>query len=256
MSWAARRKAVYAAGVFLFFATLFGGPLVYWYLNIPATCEDGIQNQRETSPDRGGPCQLLDGEALTQSSVLWVRGFRIRDGLYSAVAYIQNANSEAGIRSIRYRFSMYDDRNVLVTEREGSTYIMPAGVTPIFEGGIDTGNRAVAHTYFEFTEAPLWERLFDTSHTITVEGSVVVDTATMPRVTATVGNTSVREMRDVHFVAIVSDPAGNAFAASQTALPILSPGAREEITFTWPAPFNVTVGRISIIPLIAPEVER
>jgi hypothetical protein len=56
------------------------------------------------------------------------------------------------------------------------------------------------------------------------------------------------------FVAIISDPAGNAFTASQTALPLLRPGQSEKVTFTWPAPFSVTVGRVSVIPLSPPGV--
>ena len=73
-----------------------------------------------------------------------------------------------------------------------------------------------------------------------------------PLLTVNVTNSSVKELRNIQFVAIVSDPAGNAFAASQTALPILLPGERQEIVFTWPVPFNITVGRIIVLPLSAP----
>lgn len=253
MSWAGNRQAAYATGVFLFFLILFGGPLAYWYFTIPPTCVDGIQNQGETSVDRGGPCVLLDGGMLSQASVLWARSFRVRDGLYSAVAYVQNSNPSAGIQSIRYRFTMYDDRNILVVEKEGDTYIMPSGITPIFEGGIETGNRRIARTYFEFIGYPVWERMVDTSAVVQIEGTGITDTDTVPRLSATVENTSVREMRDVAFVAIVSDPAGNAFAASQTALPRLGPAERQEIVFTWPAAFHVAVGRVAVLPLSAPE---
>lgn len=252
MSWASRRKTAYASGVFLFFATLIGVPLAYWYFSIPPTCTDGKRNQGETSADRGGPCLLLDDDALTPPGLLWARSFRVRDGAYSAVAYMQNPNSDAGVRSVRYKFTFYDERNVLVTEREGTTFIMPGGVTPIFEGNIDAGSRIIAHTYFEFVQSPRWERLADAAYVINIDGTAIADERTIPRLTTTVTNTSVREVRDIEFVAIVSDPAGNAFAASQTALPILYPGQSQELTFTWPTPFHITVGRITVHALVAP----
>lgn len=256
MSWASRRKTAYATGVFLFFFVLIGGPLAYWYFSKPATCYDGIQNQGETKVDRGGPCPLLDIDALSPTGLLWTRSFKVRDGLYSSVAYIQNPNPNAGVRAVRYKFGLYDDRNVLVTERAGTTYVMPGSVTAVYEGGIETGSRTVAHTYFEFVETPRWERLFDTSSVLSIRETAMSDTDTMPRLTAVVQNTSVSELRDIKLVAIVSDPAGNAFTASQTALPLLAPGQTERITFTWPAPFNVTVGRVAVVPLSPPGIPR
>lgn len=252
MSWASRRKATYAIGVFIFFALLIGGPLAYWYFSIPPTCFDGIRNQGETAVDRGGPCPLLDEDSLTQTGLLWTRSFRVRAGSYNAVAYVQNPNADAGALSLKYKFGLYDERNVLVAERTGTTFIMPGTVTAIFEGGIDTGSRVVAHTYFEFLQSPRWEKLEDTSSVLEIKDTSIADTATIPRLSATVRNTSVRDVRNIRFVAIVSDPAGNAFAASQTALPLLVPGQKETIVFTWPDAFNVTVGRVVVLPLTEP----
>ncbi len=253
MSWASRRRSAYAFGVFLFFAILIGVPTAYWYFSIPETCTDGIQNQGETSPDRGGPCPLLDSNALSPASILWARAFRVRDGSYGAMAYIRNANEQAGMRSIRYRFSFYDERNIIVAEREGQTYIMPGAVTPVFEGGINTGNRIIAHTYFEFLEDIEWERLRNTATVIEVNDKQILDTQTVPRLTASVTNTSVIDLVDVIVRATAFDPAGNAFAASQTAIPKLRAGEKREIAFTWPDPFAITVGRIDVIPLVKPD---
>lgn len=253
MSWAARRKTAYATGVFIFFAAIIGLPLAYWYFSTPASCSDGKRNQGETAVDRGGPCPLLDSESLNPTGLLWTRSFRVRDGAYSSVAYIQNPNSDAGVRSVHYRFSLYDERNIFVTERTGTAFIMPGSVTAIFEGNIETGSRVVSHTYFEFQETPKWEKLEDTSIALQIKETAMSDTETVPRLTAAIENTSVRQLRDIKLVAIISDPAGNAFTASQTAVPILGPGETQKITFTWPTPFNLTVGRVAIIPLSPPR---
>src|SRR4051812_12046883 len=116
MSWAMRRRILYAVGVFLFLCIVIGGPVAYHYLSEPATCSDGIQNQNETAPDRGGPCPLADENLLAPSSVMWTRAFKVRDGSYSATSYIQNPNDHAGVAQINYIFSLYDSQNVLVAE--------------------------------------------------------------------------------------------------------------------------------------------
>ncbi|HVU75367.1 MAG TPA: hypothetical protein VHD38_00830 [Candidatus Paceibacterota bacterium] len=252
MSWAARRQFLYAAGVILFFAIVIGGPIGYKIITKPPTCSDGIQNQGETSIDKGGPCPLVDESKLAPSSVVWSRSFRVRSGSYNAVALIQNPNQNIGIRQISYKFGLYDEQNLLIAERSGSIYIMPGAITPIFEGAIDAGNRVVAHTYFDFTSAPSWEKLGNAASPLEISNVDISDVSTMPRVTAQVKDTSVESLSAMTFVAIVYDPAGNAFAASQTTLQALAAGATADLIFTWPAPFNITVGRIQVIPLVAP----
>lgn len=243
-------------GVVAFFLVTVGGPIAYWYFTIPPTCTDGKQNQGETSPDHGGPCILLDEHALSPAPILWSRSFPVRDGSFNSVAYIQNDNVSAGVRNVSYRFALYDTDNVLVAERAGSTFIMPGAITPVFESGIQTGNRIAVRTYFIFTEDPAWERMTDRSRIVVINDKEVSDTAVAPRLSATAFNSSITDMTDVLFIATVFDQAGNAFATSQTKIPKLRGGEKQDITFTWPDPFLVTVGRIDIIPLVTPGAPK
>ena len=242
------------SGVILFFIVVIGGPIAYGYFSTPATCSDGIQNQNETGVDKGGVCPLLDEGTLQPHATLWARSFRVRDGSYNAAAYVHNPNKEAGVRQIRYRFGLYDSNNILVAEREGIAFIMPGAVTPIFEPRIDTGNRVVARTYFEFTSTFVWERMVNTAQILAINNKDVSNTDTTPRLSATVSNTSVRDVLNPSFVAVVFDPAGNAFAASATTLDRLNANASAALVFSWPDPFSVQVGRVDIIPLVAPIV--
>lgn len=251
MSWASRRRFVYGAATFLVFALLIGVPLALW-LYEPPNCSDGEQNQGETAVDKGGPCPLLDERMLNPVSTLWSRSFPVRGGLYSAVAYIENPNEGAGIQKINYRFGLYDERNVLVAERVGTTFIMPSGITPVFEGAIGTGNRTVARTYFEFTSVPVWERLENAGSALVVSNKSVVTPESTPRLRARVKNISVIPVLNPSFVAVVFDLAGNAFAASATTLPRLAPNEEKEIVFTWSDPFAAIVGRIDILSLLPP----
>ena len=241
-------------GVILFFLIIIGGPLLYWYFSVPPTCSDGIKNQGETTVDQGGPCLVLDERTLQPHSTLWSRSFRVRDGYYNAVAYVYNPNKEAGVRRAYYRFGLYDSQNVLVAERRGTTFILPGAITPVLESRIDTGNRTVSRTYFEFTDTFIWERMINTSLSIAVNNKELSNTAIMPRLSASVENHSVADVINPSFVAVIFDPAGNAFAASATTLERLSAGATSEIVFSWPDPFPVQVGRIDISPLVAPSL--
>lgn len=251
MSWASRRRWLYGSGAFLFFVIVLGIPAAIWIYE-PPSCSDGKQNQGETAVDTGGPCPLLDARTLSPSSILWSRGFSVRGGLYSAVAYIENPNEGAGVRAVNYRFGLYDERNVLVAERKGKTFIMPGGITPVFEGAIPTGSRTVARTYFEFTSRSVWERLGNAASVLVVSNKSVANVDSTPRLTARVKNTSVSAVLNPSFVAVVFDPAGNAFVASATTLTRLAPNEEREIVFTWPDPFTATVGRIDILPLLPP----
>lgn len=253
MSWASRRRSTYIFGVIAFFGVLIAGPLLYWYAGIQETCFDGIQNQGESAVDKGGPCQLLDERTLTPHAILWTRAFQVRDGTYSVVAYVENPNENAGVMLAPYRFRLYDDRNVLVAERLGATYVMPGTITPFYEGAIDTGNRSVARAYLEFTAPLVWERLFDATRPIVVATKDLTDPGSSPRLVARIQNTSVADLQDVQFVAVIFDTAGNAIEASSTVVPSLEDGDEKEIVFTWPDPFEYVPGRTDVLPILEPK---
>ena len=251
MSWASRRRGIYLSGVITFLIVVIGIPVVR-YAYRPATCIDGIQNQGETAPDKGGPCPILDDRALSPASILWSRSFTVRDGLYSSVAYVQNDNAQAGVRLVHYRFGLYDEKNVLIAERTGRMFIMPASVTPVYEFNISTGNRAVAHTYFEFSEPLVWERLKNEAAVITVSNRQMSGVDSSPRLMAIAENTSVAPVSGLSFVTVIFDPAGNARASSMTSLSRLNAGEKQQIIFTWPDRFIWPVGRIDIFPIASP----
>lgn len=255
MSWASRKRTVYVLGVVAFCAIVFGIPLAIWIYE-PASCFDGKQNQEETAPDKGGPCALLDERSLNPYAVLWSRAFQIRPGNYNAAAYIENPNIHAGARAISYGFKFYDDQGVLVAERSGITSIMSGGITPVFEGAINTGNRSITRTFFEFTALPVWERVSNPTDNLLIHNKISSNFDSVPRLTARVKNTSVAVISNLTFVAVVFDTAGNAFAASATTLSRLAASEEGEIVFVWSQPFQKPVGRIDVVPFLEPVVEK
>lgn len=251
MQWAARRRTLYLSAVFIFLAVVIGVPLALWLYD-PATCSDGVQNQGETMPDKGGPCALLDERSLIPHSVEWSRSFPVRGGAYNAVAYIENPNDEAGVRSANYRFRLYDTENVIIAEKEGSTFIMPGEVTPVFDGPFSTGERRVARTYFEFSAPLVWERMNGTSRDIRVLNERMEQMESAPRISGVAENTSVIDRKNVTFIAVVFDAAGNALAASRTLVEHLPARERRDIVFTWPESFERPAARVDITVVSAP----
>lgn len=245
-----RRRLLYLAGVLLFFGTIFGGPIVYKIVTIPPTCHDGIQNQGETSIDEGGPCALLDPHYLAPSAVLWARALKVRDGSYNAVAYIQNPNEKAGVASVAYSFRLYDANNVLIAERDGTTFIMPGGITPVFEPAISTGSRIATHAQFDLAQPLRWQVATNTQELINVSNKSVSNETLMPRVTADVRNDGLKTLLNVGFVATIFDAQGNAIASSATIVDRMAPSETEQVAFTWPSAFTSAVGRIDIIPTL------
>ncbi len=251
MSWASRRKTGYLLGIFIFFAIPISIVGFFLWYEAP-TCFDGIVNGGESAIDKGGPCELLDERALIPHAVLWARPFMVRAGLFNAVAYIENPNQEAGVERVSYRIRLYDTNNVLVAERVGETYIIPGAITPVFEGSIDTGSRIAVRAFFEFTEPLVWHRLGGIAHTVPVSNKKLDAVDTAPRLDARVVNTEPRDRENLRMVAVIFDAAGNAFAASQTVLPLLVGKGQTNISFTWPVPFEREAARVDILPLLAP----
>ena len=255
MSWASRRRSYYLLGFIIFFVVAVVLPLFSHFYKAP-NCNDGVRNQGETAPDKGGPCTMLDERALAPASVLWSRSFEVRPGSYSAVAYIENPNKNAGVRSVGYRFGLYDSKNLLVAERKGTTFIMPNSITPVFEANIDAGNRAVTHTYLEFTEPRIWERVRNPATAITITNREITTEGQGARAVAAIENTAVSSLSDVSFAVVVFDPSGTAHAASMTSVARIDAGAKQQIIFTWPDSFRAGVGRVDMFALMNPAVDK
>lgn len=253
MAWATRRRIAYLTGVFIFFAVVIGGPLAYYFLTIQPTCHDGKQDGGETAIDEGGPCLLLNPAQLQPEGILWTRTFLVRTGTADAVAYVDNPNQNAAVMQVPYELDLYDDQNSLVSDITGETFIMPGGVTPIFIGNINVGNRTPVYAQLKFTSPLVWERSIGVAQGIKVSNLETSESASSSQISAMVTNASVSNISGVTFVATVFDPSGNAIATSQTALQGLAAGASQQVFFTWPAAFSAPIGNVDIIPVVQPE---
>ncbi len=250
-TWAKQRQIYYGTGVAVFLLLIIV-PILYFTLHKEPTCFDGKQNQGEISPDKGGPCKLLDERVQQPLSVLWTRSFEIRDGVYSALTYIENPNPKSGIELITYQFKLYDEQGVLLAERFGRVPVLPGRVMPILETNIETGNRNVVRTIFQFMDDEVWVEMQDPTKELKLVDSILSNASSQPRIDATLKNTGVGTRGQVVLVATVFDTVGNAFAASRTFVDSIKAGGEKQVAFTWPNPFALPVARIDVSLLMVP----
>lgn len=244
--WGVRRQLLYYA-VATVLVVVIG--YVSWtaFLSRAPTCQDGVKNGNEAGIDCGGGCALVCADQSQLPTLLWVRSFP-QGGGYSAVAYLQNPNVGAGAKRVSYTFRLFDEKNTLLVERDGYADIPPIQTVPILETNIDVGGRTVARTLFEFTSEPVWSRVSaDKLPPIRITDQSLAADGT--RLTGTLVNETLDEVRNVRLVAVVFDASGVARGASQTLITRLARQSSEPIIFTWPNGFeDVARAEITILP--------
>jgi len=223
------------------------------------SCVDGIQNGTETGIDCGGDCLRLCQDEARGLIVWWERPFRVANGVYNTVAYIENQNLYSGIERMSYEFRLYDKDNILVSEPfQGTTFIEPNKRSAIFASGIKTGE-GEAHTVFlRILSVQDWENVpQDFSYDLfDVTQPVLTNQDTAPKLSASVENKTFFDFDNIPVVAILYNQKDNAIAASQTFTDSLSQGESTQVFYSWPEPFGDTVSRIEIIPRIDPFLNR
>ena len=237
--WAAWRRAQYFAGFATFFL-LIAGWVYYAYFYQAPGCFDNEQNNDETGIDCGGSCVRICVAAVTEPTVKWARSFRVTEGLYNAVAYVENSNTTAAAPVVEYTFTLYDNAGVITT-RSGTTILPPNGQYPIFEGRVETGRRVPTHTFIEVTPPDLWQPSTVGREHFTVVDRALEDADSKPRLLANLRNNGLEEVKEVEVVATIFDASGTALAASRTFVDNFSPRSDTEIAFTWPEPIAKTV---------------
>ena len=247
LSWSGKRQLLYTAvGAVLTLGFLVG--LWVAVFSKPSTCFDGTQNAGERGVDCGGACALICSADASAPVVLWYRAFEVAPGFYNAVAYIENKNVGAGARRVKYSFRLFDERNILVVERTGSTDIPPVSVVPIIESAISVGNRTVASTQFAFADETItWTKntrvlpaVYIRQQNLARDGS---------RLSATLVNDSIEDVRGLTVTAVLFDASGVARAASKSTLPLLYRRSSQEVVFTWGSGTpNIVRAEITLLP--------
>ena len=252
MSWASKRQFLYFAGALFVFIVVLALP-TFFLVYTPPTCSDKIQNQGELGVDCGGPCSILCKADALDIIVHWQRAFKVKDGVYNALAYVENPNLNSGVSKLVYRFKFYDSDNILISERKGETFIPPNKIFGVFESNITTGSRVPARTIFEFLDSPVWQKNFSQDPVFLITNKLLFDKDNLPRLTASLENHTTDAPYSVEVVAILYDATGNAVAVSKTVVDSPAKDSSVPLIFTWPEQFGTPVVRTELTYRVVPS---
>ncbi len=248
LSWSARRKFVYIFVLIL----IISGPvayIIYKKSQKPPSCFDGIQNQNERGVDCGGICRIACFDRVkTEPDIQWSRAYYVAKGVYNLVAYIQNPNIDYISKPTKYVFKVYDDKNVLITSREGVVGIPTTKVFPVFEATVDTGEVIPKTVTFEFTEPVTWLEYFGNRPELETVEQKLSRIDTSPKLDAKIKNKTINTYRNVEVIAIIYNEEGNGVMSSRTYIDKIGDKETVNVVFTWPEAINFKPSKIEVIP--------
>lgn len=246
-SWAFFRRLQYIVGFTIFLSTI---GVIFYFVGFynPANCFDGEKNGDEHGIDCGGSCVPFCVDEVSQPEVVWAKSFKIAEGRYNAVAYIENSNYTAGSPEMSYTFEFYDRSGEKIGERSGVTVLPPNSSYPIFEGRIYTEEGVeISETKLVLDMVETWlpaaiDRDQLKSIDINMTGSDY-----SPKLYVDMENTGLEAAENIEVVATIFNQEGFPVTTSQTLIEHIDARSTQEITFTWPSPIAKTV-RSCIIP--------
>lgn len=238
--WAIRRRIYYGTG-FLSFWAVVGVFVFLGAFYVPPSCFDGLMNGDEGGVDCDGSCVRICAASVIPPRVVWADSFRIADGQYNAVAYIENKNPTAATPALEYTFKLLEAGSV-ISERSGVTILPPGSVYPIFEGRIFTDNaRIPTETVLEIKDVELWQPATIGREQFRVLDLDLTAVDTRPRLVARVENAELSAADKVEVVATIFNSAGVPLTASQTFIDNFAPRSTRDAVFTWPSSIAKTV---------------
>ena len=255
-SWSSRRKLGYAFIVVIALVIFIVVPAFLIFYKAP-TCFDGKMNGDETGYDCGGSCARLCQSAFLPPRVGWggAKFEKLADGLYNVASYIVNPNMAGAAANVPYKISLYDDRGILIIEREGKISLYPHRNSLAFQTAVNVDKRVPAKATFEFTSAPVWFKSVDGLGGLAVIDKKYQEDEISSSLEVTLENKTLAPYKDVQVSVILYDINGNAIGFSQTNIDSIAPkNGREMAPFTWPVSRNGTVASVEVVPSIAPSV--
>lgn len=240
-TWSTRKQFYYLVFFVVFGIVLFIVPSFFVKKTVAPTCFDNKQNQGEEGVDCGGPCSLICENRAKDPVVKWQDVLEVNDGIYNAIAYVENPNSDgAYVLKAPYVFRFYDEKEILLGERRGETSIPPKplnNIFTVFESRISL-SRKPAKAEFEFITPLIFESSKVIPPEINISNQVVTSEDSSPRLTAFTKNISLDQLRNVEFVAVIYGVDGLPRATSKTVVDNLLPNVSQNLVFTWPKPFS------------------
>jgi len=233
------RRLQYGAGfTVVLFLLLF--PAYWSFFYTTPTCSDGKRNGEEAGVDCGGACDKVCAFTAEEPKVLWTKAFRISEGIYNVVSYVENRNMGVGAKDVPYTITLYDKNGGILTSVEGTTGLPPDSVYPIFAGRVAVGTAEVGSAELDLGAIDTWERMTHGREQFTVLSRTLKGADSTPRLTATIYNEALEDTQNVEVVATIFDNRRVPLTVSRTTIPLFEAQTEKSITFTWPEPIAKT----------------
>ncbi len=255
MSWSGRRRGFFLLVFFLIITGALAAGVAYFWPS--PTCEDRRQNQDELGVDCGGSCAAVCPFEPKPLVAGWARVFHLQDEWYDVAGLLVNPNANFGVARVPFRFRLVDANNLLVSLEEGEAFLNPGESFVVFAPRVSVGRRTPVRAALELTGLPVWYRAgggVRSRPVVVRQRDFSADP--LPLVRATLENTTNEELFGVQATAVLSDGAGNAFAASATVLERLPAGTTREVSFTWPEILPIRPAVIDVFAHAAPSTFR
>jgi len=245
ISWGARRQIFILVSFVLFLGALIS--IMYFVFAPGETCFDGVFGPGELGVDCGGVCTRVCENEITDLSVQWNKILPVRSGQYDVAAFVTNPNDRFVIRELRYQFRIFDEQNILITERSGRTFIGPRDEIVIYEPKIQVGVKVPRRVAIDF-ESPRWERIATVPESTVFIRNQQLESSPNLLIVAEIVNTGARDQRNIEVAAVLMEADRNVFAVTRTVVDVLSSQNSQQILFGWPQSFTLRPAFIELYP--------
>lgn len=246
--WRTRRQLT----AFLIVAIIVGGIGFVFVRNLlpEPTCFDNRRNQGEEDTDCGGSCLPCIFRNKKSVQVFWTQITPVRGGVYDVVSEIKNPNDALGISEFEYLLKLFDDQDVLVVERRGTSFLYARETAHIVETNVRS-ERSIVRGVLEVGKIDYVVRDDAAPDLIAGEKDlrVVSQDGGTTELKARLFNRTLSDFRGVRVNAIMLDQSQNVLAVSSLILDEILGGDAKELRFFWPGEI-----KNSSIILIEPRV--
>lgn len=253
-TWSSRRKSRIGFTIFIVLVALVAAGYFAFFYKAP-TCFDSLKNGGEFGVDCGGKCERLCQSAYIPAQIAWGGGKSemVAPGLYNVAALVVNPNTNAAATDVPYKFALFDNKGLLITERAGRITIPAHRNVLVFEPAVNVSQRAPTKVTFEFTKPPEWFKSHDTLENLAIRDKKYNEEEKSSSLEVTLENKGLVAIRDIVVGAVLFDIEGNAIGFSRTEIDSLGPqGSRDIAPFTWPFGRQGKVVSIEAYPVVAP----
>lgn len=224
----------------------------HYFFGPEATCSDGIKNQNEEDVDCGGvcaACQKIEAKPL-EIGETGILDSTISDQ-YDFYALVSNPNSVYGSDSFAYSVKLKDGSGNVITEKKGSSYILPGDSKYVVETNVAAVSRPssvefsiVATDWVEFMS--YYER--PDIRIVNKTYNEIASGVGFSEATGLLKNGSPYDFASISVKVILKDASGKAIAINSTEMRTVKSGEDRDFRLTWPNRFQGTVSEMIAQP--------